>query len=162
MSQRETLRVRKEPFEVELALTGRPPRRVALFLAEHGGHDFARQTVLDLLEQVDTFLPAWDVETGVREAFNARAVVWIAMSRNAMDAESSADELFEHRRCVRVALIGGASLEGEILYSAPDGGTRLVDYLNRRERFLRLWDGDRLFLVNRESVLRVVEQGDED
>lgn len=144
---------------MDLALAGRPPRRMTLFLAEHGDHAFGRQTILELLEQAEPFLPARDVETGVCEIFNARAVVWIGMSRNAMDAEGSADELFEQRRCVRVALTGGASLEGEILYSASADGTRLVDYLNRRERFLRLWDGDRVFFVNRESVLRVVEQG---
>jgi hypothetical protein len=32
-----------------------------------------------------------------------------------------------------------------------------VDHLNRKERFFRLWNGERVFLVNRGSVLRVVE-----
>jgi hypothetical protein len=158
MGQAKPLRVRKDPLEVELALAGSEPRQVELFLAEHGSHAFSRQRVLDLLEQGDGFLPACDVETGQWESFNARAVVWIGLARPSVDAESSADELFEHRRRVRVSLKGGGSLEGEVLYSAPDGGTRLVDYLNRRERFLRLWDGDRIFLVNKESVLRVVEE----
>lgn len=155
------LRIRKNPLEVELALAGCPPRRVELYLAEQGPHAFARQKVLDLLGQADSFLPACDVETGEWESFNTRAVVWIGMSRRSVDAEESADELFEHRRFVRLALAGGGSLEGEVLYSAPDGAARLVDYLNRRERFLQLWDGDRLFLVNKESVLRIVEKGHE-
>ncbi|MEO8349236.1 MAG: hypothetical protein ABI610_10015, partial [Acidobacteriota bacterium] len=48
-------------------------------------------------------------------------------------------------------------LEGEILYSAPEGSARVVDVMNRRERFFRVWSGDRVFLVNKDSVLRLVE-----
>jgi PAS domain-containing protein len=114
--------------------------------------------VLDLVERVDCFLPTCDLETGEWESFNSRAVAWIGLSR-ASDADGSVDELFQYRRLVRVALVGGGSLEGEVLYSAPDGEARLVDFLNRRERFFRLWDGDRVFLVNKDSVLRVVENG---
>jgi hypothetical protein len=155
------LRVRKEPFEVEVVLAGRAPRRVELFLAEHASDRFHRQRVLDLLVQADVFLPARDVETGQWETLNARAVVWIGLSRSSLERGGSTEELYEYRKFVSVALVGGGSLEGEILYSAPDGGTRLVDFLNRRERFLHLWDGDRLYLVNKESVLRVVENGEE-
>lgn len=161
MRSTKPLQVRKNRLEVELALPGRPPRRVALYLAEHGPRGFDRQKVLDLLEQVDCFLPACDLETGEWESLNARAVVWIGMSRRSVDAEQSADELFEHRRFVQLSLTGSGPLQGEILYSAPEGEARLVDYLNRRERFLQLWDGDRLFLVNKESVLRIVENGHE-
>jgi len=160
MSQARSLHIRKEPLEVELALAGCPARRVSLFLAEHGVHAFARQTVLDLLEQVETFLPARDLETGLSESFNARAVVWIAMSREALEEEGSADQLFEHRRFVHVALAAGDWLEGEILYSAPDGEARLVDHLNRPERFLRLWHGDRVLLVNKQSVMRILEDSE--
>jgi len=156
-----SLRVRKNPFEVELALAGRLPRRVALYLAEHAPHAFSRQRVLDLLEQVDSFLPACDLETREWESINARAVVWICLSRQSIEAEQSAEELFEHRKVVRVALVGGGSLDGEILYSAPAAEARLVDYLNRHERFLQLWDGDRLYLVNKESVARIAENGHE-
>jgi hypothetical protein len=151
------LRIRKEPLAVELMLAGGPPRRVEIFLAEHGSHDFNRQRVLDLLEEVGPFLPVRDPETGESESFNSLAVVWIGMSGASIDAEGPGDELFEHRRSVRVSLVGGASLEGEVLYSAPDGGSRLVDHLNRKERFFRLWNGERVFLVNKGSVLRVVE-----
>ncbi|HEY6066741.1 MAG TPA: hypothetical protein VIY96_11325 [Thermoanaerobaculia bacterium] len=159
MRTTEDLRIRKDPLEVELALAGRSPRLVELYLAEHGAHDFVRQRVVDLIEQANSFLPACDVESGQWESFNARSVVWIGIPRPAVEAEGSADELFEHRRGISVTLADGGSLEGEVLYSAPEGEARLVDYLNRRDRFLRLWSGDRLFLVNKESVVRVVENG---
>jgi hypothetical protein len=154
------LRVRKDPFEVELALAGRPPRKVELFLAEHGSHEYSRQRVLDLLEH-GGFLPACDVETGRWETFNAMAVCWIGMSRDSVEAEGGAEELFEHRKVVRLTITGGTSLEGEILYSAPDGEARLVDYLNRPERFVRVWNGERVYLVRKESVVLMVEKGED-
>ena len=67
------------------------------------------------------------------------------------------DELFEFRRTVRVDLIAAEPIEGEMLYSAPDESTRLVDYLNAPGRFLRLWAKERLYLINKAFVLRVVE-----
>ncbi|MDQ5858265.1 MAG: hypothetical protein M3542_08330 [Acidobacteriota bacterium] len=151
------LRIRKETIEVELVLAGDPPRRVKLFLAEHGSHGFDRQRVLDLLEQPGSFLPACDLETGNWESFNSRSVVWIAMSRSSADAEGSGTDLYDRRKLVRVALAAGGSLEGDLLYCAPEEAARVVDVMNRRERFLRLWSGDRVFLVNKDSVLRVVE-----
>lgn len=151
------LRIRKEPLEVELVLAGEPPRRVELFLAEHGPHAFDRQSVLDLLEQADSFLPACDRETGNWESFHTRSVVWIAIPRSPADGEESGGELYDRRKLVHVWLTGGASLEGEILYSAPEESARVVDVMNRKERFLRLWSGNRLFLVNKDLVLRVVE-----
>jgi hypothetical protein len=157
MAEPRPLRVPKQTLEVELALAGAAPRRVELFLAEHGPHDFNRQHVLELLDQAGCFLPIRDLETGEWESFNSRAVVWVGISGSSVDAEGSGDELFEHRRSVRVALAGGDWLEGEVLYSAPDAGPRLVDHLNRNEPYFRLWKAEQVFLVNKKWVLRVVE-----
>ncbi|HZI65084.1 MAG TPA: hypothetical protein VFF17_00830 [Thermoanaerobaculia bacterium] len=157
MNVAKPLRVRKEPIEVELLLAGEPPRRVELFLAEHGSRGFDRQSVLDLLEQSEGFLPACDRETGNWESFNSRSVTWIGMSRIATDTDESANELYDRRKMVRVEFAGLRFLEGELLYSAPEESARVVDLMNRGERFLRLWSGDRVYLVNKASVLRVVE-----
>ena len=153
------LRVPKNPVEVEVALQGDRPRRVEVFLAEHGSHDFNRQKVLELLDQADSFLPVRDLETGRWESFNSHSIVWIGMSASSIDAEGSADELFEHRRSIRVGLASGDWLDGEVLYSAPDSGPRLVDHLNRGERYFRLWRGDRILFVNKDRVSTVVENG---
>ena len=157
MAESRPLRVPKKTLEVELALVGATPRRVELFLAEHGSRDFDRQHVLELIDQAGCFLPIRDLETGEWGSFNSRAVAWIGISGSSGDAEGSGDELFEHRLPVRVAFAGGGWLEGEVLYSTPDAGPRLVDHLNRTERYFRLWKSDQVFLVNKEWVLRIVE-----
>ena len=58
---------------------------------------------------------------------------------------------------MRVDLIGAAPLAGELLYSAPEQSTRLVDYVNEPGRFLRLWAKETLYLINKAFVMRVVE-----
>lgn len=159
MSRTEPLRIPKEAFAVELALAGFVPRRVEIFVAEQRANEFRRQLVLDLLEHAQAFLPARDATTGTWEIFNKDALLWIGVPLAPFGSEAGAgeDELFEFRRQVRVDLIGAEPLAGELLYSAPEQSTRLVDYLNEPGRFLRLWSKETLYLINRAFVLRVVE-----
>ena len=159
MTQTEPLRIPKEAFAVELALAGAVPRRVEIFLAEQRANEFRRQPVLDLLEHVQAFLPARDVATGTGEIFNKDALLWIGVPLAPFGSQAAVgeDELFEFRRPVRVDLIGGEPLTGEVLYSAPEQSTRLIDYVNEPGRFLRLWAKETLYLINKTFVLRVVQ-----
>ena len=155
------LRIRKQAVEVELALAGGAPRRVTVFVAEHRDNEFRRQDVLNLLEHVQAFLPARDVESGQWEIFNKDSLLWIAVPLSPPGGETAgaADELFEFRHPVRVDFLGGQALKGELLYSAPAESTRIVDYVNEPGRFLHLWRGDHLYLINKAFVLRLVELG---
>lgn len=157
MAEPRPLKVPKQTLEVELLLAGAAPRRVELFLAEHGSRDFDRQHVAELLDQADSFLPIRDLEFGEWEAFNSRAIVWVGIPECFAGAEGSRDELFEHRRSVRVEFAGDEWLEGEVLYSARDAKARLVDHLNSRERYFRLWKAEQVYLVHKQWVLRIVE-----
>jgi hypothetical protein len=159
VSRTEPLRIPKEAFAVELALAGAVPRRVEIFLAEQRANEFRRQVVLDLLEHVQAFLPARDAATGKWEIFNKDALLWIGVPLAPFGSQAAAgeEELFEFRRPVRVDLIGAEPLTGELLYSAPEQSTRLMDYLNEPGRFLRLWAKETLYLINKAFVLRVVE-----
>jgi hypothetical protein len=159
VSRTEPLRIPKEAFAVELALAGAVPRRVEIFLAEQRANELRRQLVLDLLEQAQAFLPARDTATGKREIFNKDALLWIGvpLAPFGSQAGTGEEELFEFRQPVRVDLIGAEPLAGELLYSAPEQSTRLVDYINEPGRFLRLWAKETLYLINKAFVLRVVE-----
>jgi hypothetical protein len=158
MAEPRLLRIPKSPLEVELAFAGQAPRRVELYLAEHSSHDYSPERVLDLLEHAENFLPACDLESGEWESFNSRQVTWIGMPVESFDGGGTATELFEQRRWVRVVLTGGEVLRGELLYTSPDESSRVVDLMNRNERFFRLWTEDRVLLVNREAVVRILEE----
>ena len=158
MSQIEPLRIRKQAVAVDLTLAGGRPRRVEIYLAEHRENEFRRQDVLDLLENANAFLPVRDARSADREIINKDALLWIGVSLAPFGSEpDAAEELFDFRRPVRVELPGTGSLEGDLLYSAREESTRIVDYLNETGRFLRLWSKDRLYLINKTFVSRIVE-----
>jgi hypothetical protein len=160
VNQTETLRISKQAVAVDLTLAGGRPRRVEIFLAEHRANEFRRQDVLDLLENINAFLPVHDAGSSERELINKDALLWICMPLTPFGSEPDApEELFEFRRPVRVELLGAGALDGDLLYSAPEESTRIVDYLNQTGRFLRLWAKDRLYLINKTFVSRIVETG---
>jgi hypothetical protein len=162
VNETSTLRISKKAVAVDLTLAGGRPRRVELYLAEHRANEYRRQDVLDLLENVNAFLPVRDARSTDREIINKDALLWIGVPLTPFGAEQdSAEELFEFRRPVRVELLGTSPLDGDLLYSAPRESTRIMDYLNRPGRFLRLWARDRLYLINKTFVLRIVETGPE-
>jgi len=156
--QTEVLRVRKQNVVVDLALAGVSPRRMELFLPEQPTSEDRRAQVLHLVEKGLTFLPARDSASGSWEIINRNAVLWIRISMEDLGAlGEDADELFEFRQKVRVDLMSGAPLDGELLYSAQEQETRVTDYMNFEGRFFRLWREDDVYLVNKSFVLRVIE-----
>jgi hypothetical protein len=156
--QTEFLRVRKQNVVVDLALAGISPRRMELFLPEQPTSEDRRAQVLHLVEKGLTFLPARDSASGQWEIINRNALLWIRISMEDLGAlGEDADELFDFRQKVRVDLMSGAPLDGELLYSAQEQETRVTDYMNFEGRFFRLWREDDVYLVNKSFVLRVIE-----
>lgn len=157
--QTEFLRVRKQNVAVDLALAGLAPRRVELFLPEQPTRDDRRHQVLHFLEKGMTFVPARELATGQWEILNRNAVLWIRIPLASLGTlGDDAEELFEFRQRVRIDLLSGEPLEGELLYSAQEQETRVTDYMNYEGRFFRLWREDDVYLVNKNYVLRVLEE----
>jgi hypothetical protein len=110
------------------------------------------KAVLELLEHSSAFLPARVPSEQRGVVLNKDTVVWLALP-----GDDREDELYEFRHDVRLELVGGGELAGELLYSLPHDHARVVDYLNGPSRFARLFTGGRLFLVNKAYLERVVE-----
>jgi hypothetical protein len=156
----EILRVRKQIVAVDLALSGIAPRQVEVFLAEREIPVHRRQRLFDLLEHGTSFLPARDSTTGTWEIVNRDLVVFARVALSAFTGEDgdASDELFDIRQRVRVDLTTGDAISGELLYSAAETLTRVTDYMNQRERFLRLWTEEDLLLIQKSFIARVIEQ----
>src|SRR5262249_58420368 len=117
------------------------------------------QEVVELIEHERACLLGREPATGHGEIFNKDVLLWIGLPFSPLGSEASSmePELFEFRRSVRVDLLGGQSVSGEVLYSAPAESTRLVDDVNAPGRFVRLWTKDFLYLMSKAFVLRLVE-----
>ncbi len=149
----EDLRVPKRAVPVEVVLPGGEARQVSIYLSEGAASHPGPERVSDLLNGSAAFIPALEPATGTM-TFLQRAS--IAVARVAA-AEEPADDSYtiptEHE--VEVTLADGSRLTGLVAYVAPEARSRLVDFLNRPEPFLRLLERDRVALVGRAHVARV-------
>jgi hypothetical protein len=157
------LRLPKIAVAVHIASRDREVRRYEVFVAPHQEHAYRRQHVIDLLEGRDGFVPARDVDEDRWVLTNKATIVWAALplTDGALpveeEAESFEPQLYDVQIEVTVELAAHAAIEGQILYSPPADHARVVDYLNQPSRFFRLWTTERLYLVNKDHVIRVHE-----
>jgi hypothetical protein len=178
MGEPSELRVPTRAVLVELALVGQPPAAAELFLG--GTPPTSRSQlaaeVAAILEDGTGFLPV--ATSGVVSLCNKATVVWVALrggsaasgtvgggggSEGVPEPVESAEPsevvtLYDHRHEVRVELAGGGAIDGHVLYTSPEGRNRVVDFLNRSARYLWLWEGTTLYLINKQHVVRVLER----
>jgi hypothetical protein len=151
------LKVPKRAVQVELHLHEVGVRRLEVFLAEHGPRDPRPESVVDRLEDDEAFLPGRDPDADAWMLVNKDAIVWASLPAEAATL-SLDDELFDHRFSIHVELFGGEKLEGELLYSAPGARARPVDYLNQPGRFVRVFRGGGLALINKRWLICAIER----
>jgi len=109
--------------------------------------------------------PMTESDAAARARFvlvNKATLSWAAISLTdgalpVEEAEPPEDELYDVRCDVCVHIVGQPSVEGRVLYSPPEDHSRVADYLNQPGRFVRLWTNERLYLVNKDQVQRVIE-----
>ena len=148
------LRVPKRRAQVELLLPGGGSRQVEVFLAEFAGSHAGHERLSDLVNGDSEFLPAMDLTTGAM-SFVGRA--GIAAARVGRDWESSygLGDAEEHE--VEIELSQGTTLRGIIQFELPPSRSRLLDYLNDSQPFVRLDEGEKVVLVNKRHIARVAK-----
>ena len=72
------------------------------------------------------------------------------------DAEESEEEEGLPRRRVSIEC-SGLRFDGTLLMDVRESHRRVLDHLNRAERFLVLFDGDRRLLVRKDAITRLHE-----
>ena len=107
------------------------------------------------LNEPTEFFPFLPNDTDNPVMFNKGEVLVISVP-----ADTNRDELMETVDAPRPKVAvecAGRTFEGQLLIDMPSGHTRVLDYLNRPERFLTLRDGLRHHLVRKGGITRVVE-----
>jgi hypothetical protein len=88
---------------------------------------------------------------------NKGEVLYVAVPAEANDDGATGDvDLPRHAVEVECA---GQRLEGHIAIDMPAGQMRVLDYLNRSERFLTLRNGRRHYLLRKSGITRVFDKG---
>ena len=149
----ERLRVPKRRVEVELLLLGSGRQRVAFFLGECSSEHLGGERLSDLLNGSADFLPAIELGSDL-PIFLGRSCIGAALIAGAEEPADDATLPTEHE--VTIALTDGQELTGALSFVRPPDRSRILDFLNDAPAFFPLVLGERLALVNKRSVARVV------
>jgi len=146
------LRVPKRRAQVEVLLPGGAARQVTVFLAEFAGGHAGHERLSDLLNAAGEFVPAVDVATDAMTFINRQSV---AAARVAREWEIGDDLAGGEEHEVEIALSDGTSLRGTVHFVLPPERSRLLDFLNDAQPFVRLAQEDKVTLVNKRHIARV-------
>jgi hypothetical protein len=141
------LRVPVERSSVEVLTTDGQRHTVVVFHPPGVGLD-------SFVEAPEPFFPAHE-----GDAFRMFSRVNVVALSVPMPPEVAQDDeaLPKTRRSVRLHLVGGATMMGELRFVAWEGASRPVDYLNEPSRSFALFSEGRVFHVSKRHVSFVEE-----
>jgi hypothetical protein len=160
------LRIPTVAVPARVQVVHKPIGEAELFVAD------ARRSRGQLLDAVATMLDGPLEFVPLRQAGGVRlvpkdAIVWVAIRRRDPEALASADfsleepsevlTLYDRYHEVEIEL-AGLTLAGMLLESSPADRPRVIDYLNRVPRFVRLWTSEELVLINKRMIVAVTDQ----
>jgi len=148
------LRVPKRRVQVEVFLPGGAAREVTIFLAEYAPRHSGPERLSDLLNADDEFIPAVDVVTGTMTFLGRRS---IAAARVARESELGEDPVQGEHHEVEITLTDGTALRGTLNVVLPTDRSRLLDYLNDAQPFVRLTEANKVALINKRHIARVAK-----
>ena len=152
-------RVPKRRVSVEVVLAGRSPMLVDLYLSDFAETHAGRERASDLLNGPEPFLPASD-PSGSVVFLHRDGLISVSLDAEHEQVEETppAGDLADGQSAaveVEAVLEDGMTIAGEVNQMMPEGHRRLQDVLNLETRFLILWSGDRVHLINKRRIIRV-------
>ena len=146
------LKVPKRRVQVELLVPGSPARQVTVFLAEFAPTHTGPERLSDLLNAHDEFVPALDHASGNMTFFGRHAIAAARVGREwELGEESAPGQAHE----VEIQLGDNTVLRGTVTFVLPHERTRLLDYLNDPQPFVRLAEKEHVALINKRHIVRV-------
>lgn len=121
-----------------------------VFLSLYEAHRQGSQRVGELLNGEETFLP---VKTSAGTVHLNVANIIKAVTQE--DAERHDLMMLGKKYTVRITTLHGEAIEGDIFVDLPQDRSRVSDYLNRPERFLRVFVPGHIVYVAARFILEV-------
>jgi hypothetical protein len=112
------------------------------------------ESVLDLLNGPDEFLPIRGSEGGGARLVSKRALRWVEV-REPSGTDLKDEDCPPEQAPVRVHLQDGEAIHGSIFYHQPANRARVLDFLNCSPRFFPLDRGEKVTIVHKLHVAYV-------
>jgi hypothetical protein len=149
-------RVPKLQITAEIVLVNRKPTPYKLFLTENSSGEGCERPS-DMLHGSRTFLPAVAADGGI-VFLPVDAMVILSMPAELEFPPAGAVAAWASdvlRAELELDLKDGTQLYGLVTYTAPEGSTRIQDFLNRPERFITLRQDATVVFINKLHVTRI-------
>jgi hypothetical protein len=149
-------KVEKDRFSVTLFLFDGSVKDGYVYLSFHAANHEGPETVTDVLNQKEQFLPI-NFDDGSIRLINKDKIVMISFRVGEQKTRTlSLGDLSIHD--VTIHLMNQGCLEGRFISLLPTYSRRLKDYLNRGDLFLELRRDGNTYLIHRDHVLFVEEK----
>ena len=156
----ETYRIPKEKMTVLLRVPPDPPDEKTVFLSPFADNHQGRETLSDLLERPDRFLPVLEKDSYLL-LVQKSAIPWIEV----LKPEQAEWYYYEMRQGtpkakILVEFTTGETMEGHIHALTPEGDRRVSDVINLSQGFLHLETREGLYIINLSKVnaVKIIEE----
>jgi len=148
-------KIEKDRFSVKLFFSDGTVEEGNIYLSLLAAHHEGRESVRDVLNLPDPFLPV-NFLGGTTRLVNKENLSMVSYPTEDEKVEPVAFEASLHEVVVR--LINNVRVEGRFIFLLPPHSSRVKDYLNQAEPFVELRKEQEIYLVNRKHIVFVEEK----
>jgi len=152
-------RIPKHQVPADVAVAGRAPIRVRLFVGDLAENHMGAERPSDVLNGPHPFVPAVD-GNGALLLLNVDSIMFVSVESSwefDPDAPRAEDLASDEAVVSRIELMldDGSVLRGTVSYLLPESHRRLQDYMNGEQRFMIVRQDAVAHLVNKRRITRV-------
>jgi hypothetical protein len=148
-------KIEKDRFSVKLFFSDGTVEEGNIYLSLLAAHHEGRESVRDVLNLPDPFLPV-NFLGGTTRLVNKENLSMVSYPTEDEKVEPVALEASPHEVILR--LINSVRVEGRFIFLLPPHSSRVKDYLNQAEPFVELRKEQEIYLVNRKHIVFVEEK----
>jgi hypothetical protein len=145
-------KIQKETREIHVKLSNGDEIKGDVYLRLHEAHHSGSQKVEELLNENTPFIP---IRTSQDFIFVNSSQVVSATTYS--ELERAELLTFGNKYPIRIKMLHGEEIKGDIIICLPQGRNRVTDYLNQTIQFFSVFLQDRIIYINKEFILSVQE-----
>ena len=147
------MQVDKIRKKATIAVSNGQKRDANFFLSQHSGSHSGSETVFDVVNSQNSFIPLED---------NITKDIFIVSKDQLMIVELSEREyslkLHPNKVQIKVEMINNESIDGEVFIDMPQSRSRLSDYFNIFHKFVYMYRNQGDLILNKSYILSVSER----
>ena len=147
-------KIEKSLFPVKVFFLDGTVKEGSVYLSLQAARHEGRETVSDVLNQNEQFIPINFREEQIR-LINKTHIIMVSLSPCKENIENSVPCYVAD---VEIDLVNKTQEEGIFVFNLPEHLTRVKDFLNHADLFVELRIDNEIYLINKDHILSVREK----